>query len=48
MSIQWWRFVTPFSTKWIYMIEAQVTYFCIYIFGLRIAKIQTNNPDRCK
>lgn len=44
LSIQWWRFVTPISTRWVHFFETRITYKIIYIFGIRIAKMQTNDP----
>lgn len=41
----WYRFFIPLSTRWEYMFATKVTYYSIYIFGFRIAKIQTNDPS---
>ena len=41
-----WRFVTPYSTKWskIDGLYGYMTYKVHYIFGIRVAVIQTNDP----
>lgn len=41
----WWRFFTPVSTKWAYIYSSKITYYYVYIFGIRIVKIQTNDPS---
>jgi len=45
-DIDWWRFVTPISTKWSLMLESKITYKSFYIFGIRVAKLQTNDPSK--
>lgn len=42
----WWRFFIPLSTKWSYNTGTKVTHYSVYIFGVRITRIQTNDPSR--
>ncbi len=43
----WKRFFIPISTRWIRFggLGAQIVMMKIYVFGIKVADIQTSNPE---